>query len=129
MARYGIIAKPIIALLTKKGFGWLNQSQAVFDLLKRAMASAPVQALPNFDKPFSIKTDAYNTGIEAVLVQEGHPVAYFSKALGVRNQKLSAYEKEFLAVMMDVEKWRACLQRGQFTIVTDHKSVCNLGDQ
>jgi hypothetical protein len=28
-----------------------------------------------------------------------------------------------------VDKWRAYLQRGQFTIVTDHKSLCNLGDQ
>lgn len=31
--------------------------------------------------------------------------------------------------MMAVDKWRAYLQRGQFTIVTDHKSLCNLGDQ
>lgn len=129
MARYGIIAKPLTNLLTKKGFEWSEQAQTAFDLLKRAMASAPVLTLPDFTKPFSIETDACDTGIGAVLVQDGHPVAYFSKALGVRNQKLSAYEKEFLAVMMAVDKWRAYLQRGQFTIVTDHKSLCNLGDQ
>lgn len=86
--------------------------QAAFDLLKRAMASAPVLTLQDFTKPFSIETDACDTGISAVLVQEGHLVAYFSKALGVRNQKLSAYEKEFLAVMMAVDKWRAYLQHG-----------------
>lgn len=64
-----------------------------------------------------------------MLVQDGHPIAYFSKALGVKNQKLSTYEKEFLAVMMAVDKWRAYLQRSPFVIVTDHKSLCNLGDQ
>lgn len=46
----------------------------------------------------------------AVLVQDGHPVAYMSKALGIKNQKLSTYEKEFLAVMMAVDKWRQYLQ-------------------
>lgn len=65
----------------------------------------------------------------AVLVQDGHPVAYLSNALGVRNQKLSAYEKEFLAVMMAIDKWRPYLQRAPFEILTDHKSLCSLGDQ
>ena len=127
--QYGIIAKPLTQLLTKKGFHWTDQAQQAFEKLKQAMIDAPVLALPNFDRPFSIETDACETGIGAVLVQDSHPLAYFSKALGVRNQKLSTYEKEFLAVMMAVDKWRPYLQRGPFTIVTDHKSLCNLGDQ
>lgn len=73
------------------------------------MASAPVLTLPDFAKPFSIKTDACDTGISVVLIQGGHTVAYFSKALGLHNQKLSAYEKEFLVVMMAINKWRAYL--------------------
>lgn len=127
--RYGIIAKPLTQLLTKKGFHWNEQAQLAFEQLKHAMVNTPVLALPNFDRPFSIETDACDTGIGAVLVQDNHPIAYFSKALGVRNQQLSTYEKEFLAVMMAVDKWRAYLQRGQFTIVTDHKSLCNLEGQ
>jgi hypothetical protein len=126
---YGIIAKPLTLLLTKKGFSWNDQAQAAFEQLKESMVNTPVLSLPNFDKPFSIETDACATGIGAVLVQEGHPVAYFSKALGIRNQQLSTYEKEFLAVMMAVDKWRAYLQRGPFVILTDHKSLCNLRDQ
>ncbi|XP_071685507.1 uncharacterized mitochondrial protein AtMg00860-like [Lolium perenne] len=102
--RYGIIAKPLTQLLTKKGFLWSTSAQQAFDQLKDAMVNTPVLALPNFSRPFSIETDACDTGIGAVLVQDGHPIAYFSKALGVRNQKLSTYEKEFLAVMMAVDK-------------------------
>lgn len=49
--------------------------------------------------------------------------------MGVRNQRLSIYEKEFLAVIMAVEKWRHYLQRAPFVIITDHKSLCSLGDQ
>jgi hypothetical protein len=52
-----------------------------------------------------------------------------SKALGVMNRKLSIYEKEFLAVLMAVEKWRQYLQRGPFLILTDHQSLCTLSDQ
>lgn len=127
--RYGIIAKPLTQLLTKKGFMWSTQAQAAFDLLKDAMVNTPVLALPDFSRPFCIETDACDTGVGAVLVQDAHPVAYLSKALGVRNQRLSIYEKEFLAVIMAVEKWRHYLQRAPFVIITDHKSLCSLGDQ
>nr|XP_051225897.1 uncharacterized protein LOC127343754 [Lolium perenne] len=127
--RYGIIAKPLTQLLTKKGFQWNDQAQAAFEQLKLAMVNTPVLALPNFDRPFYIETDACATGVGAVLGQDAHPIAYFSKALGIKNQQLSTYEKEFLAVMMAVDKWRAYLQRGPFIIYTDHKSLCNLGDQ
>ena len=44
------------------------------------------------------------------------------------NQQLSIYEKEFLAVMMAIEKWRPYLIRGPFVIKTDHQSLCTLGD-
>lgn len=127
--RYGILAKPLTQLLTKKGFVWTEQAQAAFELLKKAMVNTPVLALPDFSRPFSIETDACDTGVGAVLVQDGHPIAYLSKALGVRNQRLSIYEKEFLAVIMAIDKWRAYLQRAPFVIVTDHKSLCSLGDQ
>ena len=39
-----------------------------------------------------IETDACDGGMGAVLVQDDHPVGYMSKALGVKNQKLSTYE-------------------------------------
>lgn len=42
---------------------------------------------------------------------------------------LSVYEKEFLAVIIAVHKWRQYLQHGPFIILTDHRSLCNLQDQ
>jgi hypothetical protein len=93
------------------------------------MTSTPVLAMPDFKLPFVIETDACDTGVGDVLMQYGHPISYMSKALGVMNRKLSIYEKELMAVMLAVDKWRQYLQRGPFMILTDHKSLCNLIDQ
>lgn len=127
--RYSWITKSLTQLLTKKGFYWNEQAQQAFDTLKQAMVNTPVLALPDFQVPFVVETDACATGIGAVLMQQGHPIAYLSKALGVQNSKLSIYEKEFLAVIMAIDHWRTYLQRGPFIIFTDHKSLCALGDQ
>jgi len=54
-----------------------------------------------------VETDASDKGIGAVLQQDGHPIAYLSKALGPKNQVLSTYEKESLAILMAIEHWRS----------------------
>ena len=85
----------------------------------------PVLALPNFSMPFTAETEACDTGVGPVLMQQGHPIAYMSKSFGTANSKLSMYEKEFLAV----DKCRQYLQRVPFQILTDHRSLCSLEDQ
>jgi hypothetical protein len=126
---YAIIARPLTTLLKKKGFIWDDTATAAFQALKQAMMTTPVLQLPNFDKPFVVETDACDSGIGAVLMQEGHPLAFLSKPLGVVHKHLSIYEKEFLALLMAVDRWRPYLQRGEFIIKTDHSSLCFLEDQ
>jgi hypothetical protein len=94
--------------LLKKGaiFLWTSEHESSSQALKTALITAPILALPNLHKPFLIETDASDKGIGVVLQQEGHPVAYVSKALGTRNQTLSTYEKECLAILLAVEHWR-----------------------
>jgi hypothetical protein len=57
------------------------------------MSSTPVLALPQFNDIFVVETDACEDGIGAVLMQRNRPVAYLSKALSDKNQKLSIYDK------------------------------------
>jgi hypothetical protein len=125
---YGILAKPLTNLLKLKNFVWTDEATLAFHELKHAMCSAPVLTLPNFEEPFKIETDACDKEVGAVLSQAGHLVAFFSKALSVNNQKLSTYEKEFLVVLMAVDKWRHYLLRKPFVIRTGHKSLCHLQD-
>ena len=91
---YGIICKPLTDLLKKETlFVWTPAAETAFQTLKTALISAPVLALPDFTKVFVIETDACDVGIGAVLMQDSHPLAYVSRALGPKNQTLSLYEK------------------------------------
>ncbi|CAL9248404.1 unnamed protein product, partial [Arabidopsis halleri] len=126
---YSIIAKPLSNLLKKDGFTWDDSATDAFQTLKTALSSTPVLALPNFDKRFVVETDASNTGIGAVLMQDNHPICFISRALGPRHQSLSVYEKELTAVVHAVQSWNAYLAHREFTIKTDQRSLKYLLDQ
>ena len=126
---YGLIAKPLTQLLMKKQFCWSSEAQQAFDSLKQAMSTTPVLILPDFNVPFVVGTDASEVGVGAVLMQKDQPIAFLNKALGPTHQKLFIYEKEFLALIMAVEKWRPYLQRQEFLICIDHKSFSYLCEQ
>jgi hypothetical protein len=106
---YGVIAHPLTNLLRKQHFLLSDQATQAFLKLKHAMVSAPVLALPDFSELFVLETDACDLGNEVVLMQRDRLVAFLSKALGSHHQKVSIYEKEFLALIMTVEKWRPYL--------------------
>ncbi|KAL0324566.1 UNVERIFIED_CONTAM: Retrovirus-related Pol polyprotein from transposon [Sesamum calycinum] len=127
---YGSISKPLTLLLKKDTFNWNLEAEAAFNHLKEVMVRAPVLALPNFSKPFIVETDACGKGIGAVLMQEGRLIAYLSKALAAKNMGLSTYEKEFLALLLAVTKWKHYLQGNHFvTRTTDQKSLKHILDQ
>lgn len=127
---FGLLSKPLTQLLKKDvPFIWSPAADQTFQSLKMALVSAPVLALPDFSQPFTVETDACDVGIGAVLSQQGHPIAYISKALGVKTRGLSTYEKEYLAILLAVDHWRSYLQQGEFIILTDHHSLMHLNEQ
>lgn len=93
------------------------------------MMTAPVLGLPNFQQPFILETNASEVGIGAVLHQNGHPIAYFSKKLAPSTQKKSASFSEMLAIAEAISKCRYYLLGHGFIIRTDQKSLRSLMDQ
>ncbi|XP_011027642.1 PREDICTED: transposon Ty3-G Gag-Pol polyprotein [Populus euphratica] len=126
---FGNMAAPLTHCLGKEGFRWgINESTA-FNKLKQALTSPPVLRLPDFSQRFFIECDACGIGIGAILIQQGQPIAFFSEALKGSSLALSTYEKEMLAIVKAIRKWRPYLLGRPFTVRTDHKSLKFLLEQ
>ena len=106
---YGTIAAPLTALLKKDGFSWNDAAAAAFTALKAAVTSLPILAMPDFAKPFTVECDASSHGFGAVLIQEGHPIAFFSRPIAPRHRSLAAYERELIGLVHAVRHWRPYL--------------------
>ncbi|KAK9153378.1 hypothetical protein Sjap_000858 [Stephania japonica] len=118
---FSLIAAPMTRL-TKKDvkFEWSEDCEAAFLELKRKLTSAPVLALPETGKGFSVYTDASETGLGCVLMQEGHPVAYLSRRLRPHEENYSVHDLELAAVVFALKAWRHYLYGERFMLFTDH---------
>lgn len=106
---------------------WTEERNLAFEELKKVLVEPPVLKAPDFEYPFEIHCDASDLALGAVLLQciegEYSIIAYGSRILTPQEQKYTTTEKECLAVIFSVEKWRAYIE-GQRTIVkTDHASL------
>ncbi|XP_077215613.1 uncharacterized protein LOC143850231 [Tasmannia lanceolata] len=78
---------------------------------------------------FTIECDAFGSDIGSVLMQENRPIAFLSQALHGSNLSLSTYEKELLAIIVKVDKWRHYLMGRSYVIKTDQRSLNFLLEQ
>ena len=120
---YGVIARPLTNLLKKGQFRWTEEAEDAFKALKQAMTSTPTLAMPNFNEPFVIESDASSAGIGVMLTQQGRPIAFMSRALGITKQSWSTYAKEMFAIVQAIRTWRPYLLGRKFYIQTDQHSL------
>ncbi|WJX73966.1 hypothetical protein P8452_57684 [Trifolium repens] len=123
---YASLAAPLTDLLRSTNFVWSTDTELAFTTLKKKMTETPVIVLPDFSKLFVVETDASAVAIRAVLSEEGHPLAFFSKKMCPRMQAASVYVREMYAITEAVKKWRQYLIGRHFHIFTDQKSLKNL---
>ncbi|XP_019435366.1 PREDICTED: uncharacterized protein LOC109341851, partial [Lupinus angustifolius] len=127
---FSTLAAPLNEVVKKNvGFKWGEKQEEAFKRLKEKLTHAPILALPNFAKSFEIECDASNVGIGAVLMQEGHPVAYFSEKLGGPMLNYSTYDKELYALVRALQTWQHYLLSKEFVIHSDHESLKYLKGQ
>ncbi|XP_073266436.1 uncharacterized protein [Populus alba] len=83
----------------------VKEAETAFLTLKQAMTTTPTLAMPNFKDVFTVETDASGDGIGAILSQQGKPIAFMSKALGVAKKSWSTYAKKMLAILEAIRLW------------------------
>lgn len=126
---FASISAPITSLLkkTKMKFDWTDQAQQAFEQIKTRLSSSPVLANPDYEKPFIVQTDASDVGIGGILIQgEGEServIAYWSQKLSSAQRKYQTTERECLAVITAIEKFRPFIEGCRFTVITDHASL------
>ena len=107
---------------------WSEDCERAFAELKHALQSYPVLQSPKWDREFILQVDASNRGLGAVLCQnddegEEHPICFASRKLLPRETVLSTTEKECLAIIWAVEKFRYYLFGRTFMLQTDHNPL------
>ncbi|KAI5737969.1 hypothetical protein M8J77_001280 [Diaphorina citri] len=120
--------KPLTQLLKlKQKWEWGAAQEESFLKLKTLLSSPPILIRPDFDKPFSVQTDASFSGLGAVLTQnidgKEHVIAYASRQMIAAELNYTVTEKECLAAVFGIKKFRPYLEGYRFTLVTDHSSL------
>jgi hypothetical protein len=131
---YASLSSPMTALTKKEikwgANTWTQQCQDAFEGIKHALTHAPCLVLPDLSKGgYELIADASLTGIGAVLLQEGHPIAYESRRLTDAQYKWTTTEQEMWAVVHALRVWRCYLEGAQFTVITDHNPLIYLKTQ
>ena len=84
---------------------WLKQHSIAFNTVKKYLTESPVLKYYNVNEEVTIQCDASETGLGAVLMQNGQPICYVSRALTDTETRYAQIEKELLAIVWSCHKF------------------------
>ncbi|XLT67186.1 hypothetical protein HN873_023625, partial [Arachis hypogaea] len=122
------IAKPLSNLLAADTpFMFDTQCLQAFETLKAKLVTAPVISAPDWTLPFELMCDASDHAIGAVLGQRHnkllHVIYYASRVLNDAQKNYTTTEKELLAVVYAIDKFRSYLVGSKVIVYTDHAAL------
>jgi hypothetical protein len=128
MKDFSKITKPLTHLLQKDvDFDFDDKCLEAFRTLKSALVSAPIIQPPDWSQPFKIMCDASDYAVGAVLGQrkEGrvNTIYYASKTLNGEQLNYATMEKELVAVVFALEKFRSYIVNSKVIVYTDHRAI------
>ena len=124
------MSAPLTGLLrkdSKEPLSWSPEHERCFESLKGKLVESPILALPDLSKTFCLRTDASNKALGAVLFQYVNsvpqPVSYASRKLLDREVNYATVEKECLAIVWAIDKFKYYLFGREFILETDHRPL------
>ncbi|CAJ2671830.1 unnamed protein product [Trifolium pratense] len=122
------IALPLSNLLKNDvTFSFDDKCKQAFDFLKKALTSAPIIQPPDWTLPFELMCDASNYAVGAVLAQRidkaAHVIYYASRTLDSAQSNYTTTEKELLAIVFALDKFRSYLLGSKVVVFTDHAAL------
>ena len=120
---FATLARPVHETKKKVKFQWTLKKDNTFKEMKEKLLTKPLLIIHDLKKPFEVQCDACGESLGAVLLQEGHPIAYESRWLESQEQVLAIYGKELLAIILAMSSWKHYLLGTPFLLHTDHQSL------
>jgi hypothetical protein len=122
------IARPLCKLLVKEApFNFDDDCKKAFGALKEILTSTPIILPPSWGTPFEIMCDASDYAVGAVLGQRinklPHVIYYASRTLNDAQLNYSTTEKELLAVVFALDKFRSYLLGSKVIMYSDHAAL------
>jgi hypothetical protein len=125
---FGKLARPLTRLLVKDTpFEFSESCMEAFQKLRSMLVTAPVMQSPDYSLPFEVMCDASDYAMGAVLGQRvnktPHVIYYASRTLSDAQRNYTTTEKELLAVVFALDKFRSYLLRSKVLIFSDHAAL------
>ena len=124
--------EPISRLLRKgETCKWTSECEEAFETIKEAYTNAPILIAPCWDLEFHVHIDASDLAVGAMLAQNptdkwDQPIAYASRLLNVAEKNYTTTEKEALAMVYSLNKYRHYLMSNFFVFYVDHMALVYL---
>lgn len=102
---------------------WTAELNTCFEEVKKVISADALNAYPDHNKGFDIYCDSSDYQCGAAILQEGRPVAYFSKRLTGPQTRYTTGEKELLAIVYTLSEYKTMLFGAKINIYTDHRNL------
>ena len=131
LKNFASISAPMSSLLsTRRDFEWTPEAQKALEQLKKLLIDGAVLAAVDEDLPFLVDTDASAYGLGAVLAQEQdgqeRPIYFYSRLLKDAETRYSATEREGLALVAGLKKFRVYVLGRKVVARTDHAALSHM---
>jgi len=117
------ILSPLTAFTSAKvPWKWTEEHQNAFDEMKHVFTRETLLVYPDFNKPFDIHTDASLYQLGTCILQNGKPIAFYSRKLNLAQTRYTTTERELLSIVEVLKEFRNILLGQQIRVYTDHQN-------
>ena len=125
LPRLADVAQPLRDLTCKEAkFTWAKQHDTAFKEVKKLLVNHPILKYYDCNAEVTLQCDVSERGLDAVILQNGQPVALASKTLSPAERRYAQIEKECLAIVFACQRFSQYISRREkVTVESDHKPL------